>query len=188
MCSTSCWSATPNCSCPGRRARPTGQLDLDGDAVDADTPGGSEALAVDRLVEPLRAAMEARGLQALYADIEIPLVRVLARMEAWVSAWTAKVLSALHDTWPPSATPSREDPRGRWRGVQRELHPQLREMLFDRLGLAPQKKTKTGYSTDAASLEKLSGEHPIVDQLLRVPRGGEAAVHLRRGAAGRGGR
>ncbi len=40
-------------------------------------------------------------------------------------------------------------------------------MLFDELGLAPTKKTKTGYSTDAASLEKLAGQHPIIDHLLR---------------------
>ncbi|MDA8047950.1 MAG: DNA polymerase, partial [Actinomycetota bacterium] len=45
--------------------------------------------------------------------------------------------------------------------------PQLREILFNKLGLTPQKKTKTGYSTDAQTLEKLRGEHPIVDSLLR---------------------
>ena len=45
--------------------------------------------------------------------------------------------------------------------------PQLREVLFDKLGLAPQKKTKTGYSTDAQTLEKLRGEHPIIEALLR---------------------
>jgi DNA polymerase-1 len=45
--------------------------------------------------------------------------------------------------------------------------PQLREILFDKLGLSPQKKTKTGYSTDAASLEKLRGQHPIIDLLLQ---------------------
>ncbi len=45
--------------------------------------------------------------------------------------------------------------------------PQLRRVLFEKLGLAPQKKTKTGFSTDAASLEKLVGEHPIIDHLLR---------------------
>ena len=37
---------------------------------------------------------------------------------------------------------------------------------FDELGLTPGKKTKTGYSTDAQSLEKMRGEHPIVDHLL----------------------
>ncbi len=45
--------------------------------------------------------------------------------------------------------------------------PQLRTILFDKLGLTPQKKTKTGFSTDAASLEKLAGQHPIIDHLLR---------------------
>jgi DNA polymerase I len=42
----------------------------------------------------------------------------------------------------------------------------LREILFDQLGLTPQKKTKTGYSTDASSLEKLVGQHPIIEHLL----------------------
>ncbi len=44
---------------------------------------------------------------------------------------------------------------------------QLRVILYERLGLSPQKRTKTGYSTDAASLERLRGEHPIIDALLR---------------------
>jgi DNA polymerase-1 len=43
----------------------------------------------------------------------------------------------------------------------------LREILFDKLGLAPQKRTKTGFSTDAQSLEKLRGQHPIIESLLR---------------------
>ncbi|MEN3274138.1 MAG: polymerase, partial [Actinomycetota bacterium] len=45
--------------------------------------------------------------------------------------------------------------------------PQLRQVLFDELGLAPQKKTKTGFSTDAQSLEKIRDQHPIIDLLLR---------------------
>src|SRR5207244_6917500 len=44
---------------------------------------------------------------------------------------------------------------------------QLRAVLFDELGLQPQKKTKTGFSTDASSLEKLKGQHEIIDKLLR---------------------
>src|SRR5690606_26837691 len=43
---------------------------------------------------------------------------------------------------------------------------QLGEILFEKLGLPPQKKTKTGYSTDATSLEKLVGSHPIIEHLL----------------------
>ena len=44
--------------------------------------------------------------------------------------------------------------------------PQLRTILYDKLGLTPQKKTKTGFSTDAATLEKLVGLHPIIELLL----------------------
>jgi len=39
-------------------------------------------------------------------------------------------------------------------------------VLFDDLGPTATKRTKTGFSTDAQSLEKLRGEHPIVDHLL----------------------
>ena len=53
---------------------------------------------------------------------------------------------------------------------------QLREVLFDKLGLAPQKKTKTGYSTDAASLERLRDQHPIIEHAALVPRVREAAL------------
>ncbi len=45
--------------------------------------------------------------------------------------------------------------------------PQLRTILFDELGLTPVKKTKTGPSTDADSLQKMMDDHPIVDDLLR---------------------
>jgi DNA polymerase-1 len=45
--------------------------------------------------------------------------------------------------------------------------PQLRTILFDKLGLVPVKKTKTGPSTDADSLQKMVDEHPIVEDLLR---------------------
>jgi DNA polymerase I len=45
--------------------------------------------------------------------------------------------------------------------------PQLRTVLYDELGLTPGRKTKTGYSTDAQTLESLRDDHPIVDTLLR---------------------
>ena len=61
--------------------------------------------------------------------------------------------------------------------------PQLRTILFDKLGLTPVKKTKTGPSTDADSLQKMVDEHPIVEDLLRYRGGREAAQHLRRRAA-----
>jgi DNA polymerase-1 len=43
---------------------------------------------------------------------------------------------------------------------------QLGALLFERLNLPVQKKTKTGYSTDADVLERLSGQHPVVEEIL----------------------
>ena len=43
---------------------------------------------------------------------------------------------------------------------------QLGEILFDKLGLPVQKKTKTGYSTDIEVLERLQGMHPIIDKII----------------------
>jgi len=43
---------------------------------------------------------------------------------------------------------------------------QLGHILFDQLGLPPVKKTKTGYSTNAEVLEKLRGQHDIIDEIL----------------------
>ena len=43
---------------------------------------------------------------------------------------------------------------------------QLGQVLFERLGLPPVKKTKTGYSTNVEVLEKLRGKHPIIDVIM----------------------
>ncbi|MBW3668691.1 MAG: DNA polymerase I [Actinobacteria bacterium] len=149
-------------------APPPGQLDLDGTASDLAEEAGRRAAAVARLVPPLTAALEARGLRSLYDDIERPLVRVLARMEDVGVRVDAEYLRTLVAQLTEEA--------GALDAEIQELagHPfvvnstkQLRTVLYDELGLQPQKKTKTGFSTDAATLEKLKGTHPIVDKLLR---------------------
>ena len=66
---------------PDGDAAAEGQLDLEGSATPTSTTTGRRALAVDRLVAPLLAALDAQGLRALNDDIEVPLVGVLARME-----------------------------------------------------------------------------------------------------------
>ena len=51
-----------------------------------------------------------------------------------------------------------------------ELHDAMAPaelMLYERLGLTPTRKTKTGYSTDARALEQLRDQHPIIEALLR---------------------
>jgi DNA polymerase-1 len=144
-----------------------GQLDLEGSSTPAALIAGRRALAVDRLVAPLLAALDAQGLRALHDDIEVPLVGVLARMEDAGVAVDRAELQALRDRLVADVERHRAaivEAAGRDFNVNSTL--QLREILFDELGLAPQKKTKTGFSTDAASLEKLAGQHPIIEHLL----------------------
>ena len=153
---------------PADGAASEGQLDLDGSGVSAALRTARYALAVERLIEPLTRALDDQALRGLYDDIEVPLVRVLARMEHAGVGVDADELRALRDRLTAEVERLRQ---AIWddAGVGEfnvNSTPQLREILFDKLGLAPQKKTKTGYSTDASSLEKLAGQHPIIDHLL----------------------
>jgi len=147
---------------------PSGQLDLDGvEPEDGAVQPAVHALAVDRLVGPLREAMAAQGLMALHDDLEVPLVRVLAKMEHRGIGVDPDVLRAIRDEL-VTETETRRAAVIEHAGHEFNVNStkQLREVLFDELGLTPQKKTKTGYSTDAQSLEKMRGEHPIVENLL----------------------
>jgi DNA polymerase-1 len=148
---------------------PEGQLDLGGDGeVDPAQEAGRRAAAVGVLVEPLSAAMAARGLSRLYDEIERPLVRVLARMEEVGVGVDEDYLRTLAKRLTEEA-----------RTLELEIQElagepfvvnstkQLREILFGKLALAPNKRIKTGFSTDAQSLEKLRGQHPIIEALLR---------------------
>ncbi|MCI0633967.1 MAG: DNA polymerase I [Actinobacteria bacterium] len=143
-----------------------GSLDLDGDAGIEET--GRRAIAVQRLAGALDDALQARELTDLYARIERPLIRVLARMEDAGVRIDREFLEELRT----ELTKSCEDYIGRIHAHAGEdfnvnSTPQLRRILFEKLGLVPVKKTKTGPSTDADSLQKMAEEHPIVEDLLR---------------------
>lgn len=145
-----------------------GQLDFGDSSVSAAQAAARTALAVQRLCEPLAAALEDRGLTSLFNDVELPLIRVLARMEDEGVGVDRAELQALNTRFDTEA----EQLRGEIVELAGEPFnvnstPQLRHVLFDKLGLTPQKKTKTGFSTDAATLERLRGDHPIVEALLR---------------------
>jgi DNA polymerase-1 len=145
-----------------------GQLDLEGTGGDVAETTVRRAVAVERLHDPLAAAMVARNLFDLYDTVERPLVRVLARMEIAGVRVDAPYLKELNTSLTDEV-----------RRLETEIQdlagepfkvnstPQLRTILFDKLKLQPTKKTKTGFSTDAQSLEKLLGEHPIIEKLLR---------------------
>lgn len=152
----------------GSGAAPQGQLDLDGTAVGESQVVGREALAVSVLAAPLSASLVAHGLSALNDTVEVPLVRVLARMEHAGVGVDVAVLRELNASLGAECEAERAaivEAAGEEFNVNSTQ--QLRSVLFDKLGLTPQKKKKTGYSTDQATLEKLQDEHPIIGHLLR---------------------
>ena len=143
-----------------------GTLDLDGDQENERT--GRQVAALLLLAEKLREALEARELVPLYERFEQPLVRVLARMEAAGIAIDLKFLEELSI-----------ELTSQCRELEAKIHahagevfnvnstPQMRHILFEKLELTPVKKTKTGPSTDADSLQKMAESHPIVADLLK---------------------
>jgi DNA polymerase-1 len=145
-----------------------GQLALDGAAeVEVSTLAARNAVALGLLFAPMREALVRAGLERLHDEVERPLVRVLARMEVAGVRVDTKELRRIADGLVAECA--------RLESVIHELAgetfnvnstPQLRTVLYDRLGLTPGRKTKTGFSTDASTLEKLRGQHPIVDTLL----------------------
>jgi DNA polymerase-1 len=147
---------------------PEGQLDLEGgEQESAGIQAAREALAVDRLVMPLSEAMASQGLLGLHDDLEIPLVRVLAKMEHRGIGVDPDVLTRIRDELNADTDSMRAAVIAEaGHDFNVNSTKQLREVLFEELGLTPQKKTKTGYSTDAQSLEKMRHEHPIVENLL----------------------
>ena len=129
-----------------------------------------EALLAARLSAPMRTALAATGLLRLCQDVELPLVPVLAAMER-----TGIYVNRAALERELAAANVRIDT------LVREIHTlagaefnisspkQLGEILFERLGLTTGgkvKKTKTGYSTNAETLEELRDQHPIVDKVL----------------------
>jgi DNA polymerase I-like protein with 3'-5' exonuclease and polymerase domains/5'-3' exonuclease len=119
--------------------------------------------------EDIQAQMKAEGVWELYRDVEIPLCRVLARMEADGVAVDLDKLAAFS-----SYLGGRLDECGQKalallnRPVNLLSPKQLGELLFEELGLPHGKKTKTGWSTDADTLEAIRNDHPIVPVILET--------------------
>jgi len=149
-------------------APPPGQLDLAGTTPDPAQEAVRRAVAIAKLAPTLARVLDSRGLRRLYDDIERPLVRVLARMEKVGVRVDVAQLRGLYEGLVIEGRRLEAEIQELAGGPFKvNSTPQLRHVLFDELGLQPQKKTKTGFSTDAASLEKLRGQHPIIEPLLR---------------------
>ncbi|MFL3021662.1 MAG: DNA polymerase I [Acidimicrobiales bacterium] len=144
-----------------------GQLDLEGDGENLFLDIARDALAVSRLAPTMLNLIDERSMTWLYEDLERPLISVLSRMEDIGVGVDVKELTRMRDHLVSEVQRLEAAIHGiAGREFNVNSTKQLREVLFDELGLTPQKKTKTGYSTDAASLEKIRDQHEVVGLLL----------------------
>lgn len=126
-----------------------------------------QARLLARLQPGLSQELLNRQQADLYKEIELPLVKVLADMEQRGILVNRERLLEKADEVGKKIADLQDDIYALAGGEFKINSPkQLGEVLFDRLGLPPVKKTKTGYSTNAEVLETLRFKHPIVEQVL----------------------
>ena len=115
----------------------------------------------------LHEKMDAQAMLPLYTDVELPLCPVLARME---QAGFLVDRKALYDFGESLTSSIEQLQQSIWALAGEPFNiqspKQLGSILFERLMLPAGKKTKTGWSTNAAVLDKLRGKHPIIEQIL----------------------
>ena len=125
------------------------------------------AAAVAALYAVLPGKLRECGMEKLYYEIELPLCAVLARMETRGVLVDQMALVAFGNMLELGIEKDQAD-IFRYAGQEFNINSpkQLGEILFEKLGLPPVKKTKSGYSTNAEVLEKLKSRHPIVEAIL----------------------
>ena len=152
--------------------RNPGLVEVAASRLGADLPEGLTPVQVATLSALVALASRAgiggelrtAGTERLYREIELPLVEVLARMEAAGIAVDSAALAQLGDAFRLEiARLEAAAEKSVGRAVALGSPKQLGELLFGELGLSRGKKTKTGaWSTDASVLEEIQGEHPLV--------------------------
>lgn len=148
----------------------TGRGQITMDRVGSDAAGDyacGDVEATFALVEPQRDQLQEQGQEALFRDIELPLVPVLVGMERAGIAIDVPYLREL------SAEITQ-----RFGELEASIHAmagrelnigsnkQLATLLFDELKLPTGRRTKTGYSVDSDVLENIRDRHPIVEAVL----------------------
>jgi DNA polymerase-1 len=115
-----------------------------------------------RLHAVLEPRLRAAGLHRLWTELECPLVRTLLRMEQVGVRVNTSMLGALSAGMESDLRRLEQEIQAA-AGEEFNVNSprQLETLLFDRLGLPPRKKTKTGRSTDQGVLEELAPLHPV---------------------------
>ena len=130
---------------------------------------GSEPELIAALRDALMPRLAENELGSLFREIELPVARILAEMEETGIAVDAEALKTLSGEMGAKLARMEQEC---YRLVGRQFNinspNQLRQVLFEDLKLSAKglKKTKSGFSTDADTLEKLAAVHPLPRQLL----------------------
>jgi DNA polymerase I len=147
----------------GKNAIPFDECPVDA-ARDYSCEDADMALRLRALFEP---QLETYSLTPLFRDVEMPLVEVLGEMEWQGVAIDREWFAALKQRFARERQLV-EQQIYETAGTEFNINSnnQLREILFDRLGLPVKKRTSTGPSTDASVLQELADEGHAIPQLL----------------------
>ena len=126
-----------------------------------------EAAVVYESGEALFSLLETQSMISLYEDIEAPLVPVLAEMERIGIYLNRQCLESQNKIVTDRIIALQDEIYDLAKEKFNINSPkQLGYILFDKLDLAPVKKTKKGYSTNADVLKELRTAHPIIEKIL----------------------
>jgi len=127
----------------------------------------ADADITGQLAELLTPELREQGLWQLFAEVEMPLVPVLMRMERnGVTLDTELLRQMSHRLGEQLLKLEAEIYNSAGHRFNVNSPQQLSSVLFEELGLQPTHKTRGGYSTGASVLEELRGTHPIIDFIL----------------------
>jgi DNA polymerase-1 len=156
------------------------QMSLDFEEGEDESMGGGEEASLDKyspvlkelalygeLASKLEMLLEENSLTRLYEEIEEPLINVLAEIENTGVAIDTDYLNELIKEYNIEIKKLTQDIYTLC-GQEFNINSsqQLAEVLYEKMELPAVKKTKTGYSTDAASLKAIRDKSPVIDKIL----------------------
>ncbi|MGA6993263.1 MAG: DNA polymerase I [Candidatus Deferrimicrobiaceae bacterium] len=137
---------------------------LPGREVPGEGAGDAAALAEDIVLlgDVLEGKLSEAGLAGIFREVDMPLLPVLFRMEKKGIRIDVGIFGELSEEL-AEGTREIEEKVAEIAGPEFNINSpkQLSFLLFEKLGLPPVKRTKTGYSTDVEVLEQLKGAHEI---------------------------
>ncbi len=128
---------------------------------------GVRSRTILEVVAPMEEELRAKELWSLYADVEMPLARVLADMELRGVKISRSHLSKLSEDLDKRMSLAEKEAYAlAGRTFNMNSPRDVARVLFEEIGLKPRRKTKTGYSTDLSVLTELSTEHELPRKIL----------------------